>query len=195
MDVQLGRVLDELDRLGLRQNTVIILWGDHGYHLGENGLWTKMTNFELGTHVPLIISAPGMKTAGQRSRAFVELVDMYPTLAELCGLPLPSHLEGTSFARLLEDPARVWKPAAFSQYLRPGVKGAPAVMGRSIRTDRWRYNEWTDKKGQPAGVELYDELNDPAENRSVAADPAHAELVKEMSAQLGAGWRAVMKVP
>jgi arylsulfatase A-like enzyme len=192
MDAQLGRVIDEVDRLGLRENTIIILWGDHGYHLGENGLWTKMTNFELGTHVPLIICAPGMKGAGQRSRAFVELVDMYPTLADLCGLPLPSHLEGTSFVPLLADPSKAWKPAAFSQYLRPGVKGSPAVMGRSIRTDRWRYTEWTDKKGQPAGVELYDEENDPAENKNLAVEPAQAETMKVLSEQLKAGWRAAV---
>jgi arylsulfatase A-like enzyme len=193
MDAQVGRVLDELDRLDLRENTIIIFWGDHGYHLGENGVWTKMTNFELGTRVPLILCTPAMKNAGQRSRAFVELVDMYPTLAELCGLPAPAHLEGTSFAPLLKDPAHPWKRAAFSQYLRPGVKGKPAVMGRSIRTDRWRYTEWTNTKGGSAGVELYDEQADPAENKSVAGDPANTEVVKELASQLKAGWRAALK--
>jgi arylsulfatase A-like enzyme len=104
MDAQVGRVLDELDRLDLRDNTIVVLWGDHGYHLGEQALWTKMTNFELGTRVPLIVNAPGQGTTGQRTRALVELVDLYPTLAQLCGLPLPAHLEGTSFASLLEKP-------------------------------------------------------------------------------------------
>src|SRR5690606_5837504 len=104
MDAQLGRVIDELDRLGLRENTIIVLWGDHGYHLGEQGLFTKMTNFELGTRVPLIVSAPGMKAPGQKSRALVELVDLYPTLADLAGLPVADSLEGSSFAPLLDKP-------------------------------------------------------------------------------------------
>jgi arylsulfatase A-like enzyme len=131
MDAQLGRVIDELDRLGLRENTVIVFWGDHGYHLGENGTFTKMTNFELGTRVPLILSVPGMKTAGRHSRALVELVDLYPTLAEACSLPLPGHLEGTSFVPLLGNPDRPWKTAAFSQYLRTG---RPPYMRASSST-------------------------------------------------------------
>lgn len=187
MDAQLGRVLAELDRLGLRENTLIVLWGDHGYHLGENGVWTKMTNFERGARVPLIVSVPGMKTAGQRSQARVELVDLYPTLTELCALPMPTHLEGTSFIPLLETPAQPWKKAAFSQYLRPGK---PPYMGRSIRTDRWRYTEWRDPKQNLAGTELYEETNDPQENTNLANDPAHAETVKQLAEQLKAGWKA-----
>lgn len=181
MDAQLGRVLDELDRLGLRENTLIVLWGDHGYHLGENGLFTKMTNFEQGTRVPLLVSLPGMKTAGKRTHALVELVDLYPTLAQLCDLPLPKHLEGTSFAPLLENPGQPWKKAVFSQYLRTGK---PPHTGRSLRTDRWRYTEWHDFKGKPAGVELYDELNDPEETTNLASDPTHAETVKQLSKHL-----------
>ena len=187
MDAQLGRVLAELDRLGLRENTLIVLWGDHGYHLGENGLFTKMTNFEHGTRVPLLVSRPGMKTAGQRTRALVELVDLYPTLAQLCDLPFPKHLEGTSFAPLLENPDQPWKKAAFSQYLRTGK---PPHTGRSLRTDRWRYTEWHDLKGKPTGVELYDELNDPEETANLASDPTHAETVKQLAAQLHSGWKA-----
>lgn len=192
MDAQLGRVLAELDRLGLRENTLIVLWGDHGYHLGENGLFTKMTNFEQGTRVPLLVSHPGMKTAGQRSKALVELVDLYPTLAQLCDLPLPKHLEGTSFAPLLENPDQPWKKAAFSQYLRTGK---PPHTGRSLRTDRWRYTEWHDLKGKPAGVELYDELNDPQETANLASDPTHAETVKQLADQLKAGWKGVLPQP
>ena len=187
MDAQLGRVLAELDRLGLRENTLIVLWGDHGYHLGENGLFTKMTNFEQGTRVPLLVSNPGMKTAGKRTRALVELVDLYPTLAQLCDLPLPKHLEGTSFAPLLENPDQPWKKAAFSQYLRTGK---PPHTGRSLRTDRWRYTEWHDLKGKPTGVELYDELKDPQETVNLANDPTHAQTVKQLAAQLQSGWKA-----
>jgi arylsulfatase A-like enzyme len=187
MDAQVGRVLDELDRLDLRENTIIAFWGDHGYHLGENGHWTKMTNFELGARVPLIVSAPQQATAGQRTRALVELVDLYPTLAELCGLALPAHLEGTSFAPLLEKSDRPWKTAAFSQYLR---RGKARYMGRSIRTDRWRYTEWTGQKNESGGSELYDEQNDPAENTNVAGDPKHAEIVAQLAKQLHTGWKA-----
>ncbi len=184
MDAQLGRVLDELDRLGLRENTIIVLWGDHGYHLGENGVWTKMTNFEQGARVPLIVSVPGQTTAGQSTRALVELVDMYPTLAELCGLSLPTHLEGSSFVPLLKIPGQPWKTATFSQYLRPGK---PPIMGRSIRTDRWRYTEWRDPKQAVIGVELYDEKDDPQESANLATDPAYAETIQTLAAQLKAG--------
>jgi arylsulfatase A-like enzyme len=186
MDAQVGRVLDELDRLGMRENTIVVLWGDHGYHLGENDYWTKMTNFELCTRVPLIVSLPKHASAGQHTRGMVELVDLYPTLSELCGLSLPAHLEGTSFAPLFDKPDRAWKTAAFSQYLR---RGKDAFMGRSIRTDRWRYTEWTSAKGESGGVELYDEKNDPQENVNVAGDPANQEVVSKMAAELKAGWR------
>ncbi len=195
MDAQLGRVLDELDALGLKDSTIVVFWSDHGYHLGEHGLFTKMTNFELGTHVPLLIRVPGMQSAGQRTRALVELVDLYPTLAELAGLPLPKHLEGTSLVPLLNDPAAPGKPAAFSQYLRkgrPGLmgKGPLSFMGRSLRTDRWRYTEWRDKDNVLVGAELYDHENDPAENTNLANDPDHAYRVKQLAEQLKAGWQA-----
>ena len=187
MDAQLGRVLDELDRLGLRESTLIVLWGDHGYHLGEQSVWTKMTNFEHGTRVPLIVSLPGMKTTGQHSRALVELVDLYPTLAQLCDLPLPAHLEGTSFVPLLNDPETPWKNAAFSQYLRPGK---PPYMGRSIRTDRWRYTEWRDLKQNLVGAELYDETNEPQDYSNLSNDSAFKQTVSDLARQLHAGWKA-----
>jgi iduronate 2-sulfatase len=187
LDAQVGRVLGELDRLGLRKNTIVVFWGDHGYHLGENGHWTKMTNFELGARVPLIVSVPKQATAGRRTSALVELVDLYPSLAQLCGLARPEHLEGTSFAPLIDKPERNWKTAAFSQYLRRGKEG---YMGRSIRTDRWRYTEWTSAKGESGGIELYDELSDPKEMANVATDPANQAVVAEMAAKLKAGWTA-----
>jgi iduronate 2-sulfatase len=174
MDAQVGRVIAELERLGLRDDTIIVLWGDHGYHLGENGIFTKMTNFELGTRAPLIISQPGQKTAGERTHALVEFVDLFPTLAEMCGLPLLQQLEGSSFKPLLEKPDQAWKKAAFSQYLRPGK---PPIMGRSIRTQEWRYTEWRDLKQTLVGVELYDEThssNWPL-NSKQAGRPQHHE--------------------
>lgn len=189
VDAQVGRVLDELDRLGLRENTVVVFWGDHGYHLGENGHWTKMTNFELGARVPLIVSVPMQAATGQRTRALVELVDLYPTLAELCGLVLPAHLEGTSFTPLLDKPDLPWKIAAFSQYLRRGKEG---FMGRSIRTDRWRYTEWTNAKNESGGIELYDEQNDPLETINTAGDASMQSIVAEMAKRLREGWKAAL---
>lgn len=182
IDAQMGRVLAELDRLGLRDNTIVVFWGDHGYHLGENEIWGKATNFELTTRVPLIVSAPGMKASGTRTQALVELVDLYPTLAELAGFPLAEDLEGTSFAPLLNDPDQPWKKAVFSQY--PG-RGA---SGRSVRTDRWRYTRWM-KNGKLLGEELYDLANDPAGNVNVASRPENAEVVKNLAGQLKEGWR------
>lgn len=195
MDAQLGRVLKELDALDLANNTIVVVWGDHGYHLGEHGLFTKMTNFELGTRVPLIVRIPGMKAPGQKSKALVELVDLYPTLAELADLPLPSHLEGTSFKPLLENPDLAWKKAAFSQYRRKGSatlmgKGPLTFEGRSLRTPDWRYTEWRDPKGKSLGAELYHHAQDPDETINLATDPAYAAKVTELAAQLQAGWKA-----
>jgi len=184
-DALVGRVIDELDRLGLRQRTVIILWGDHGWKLGEHAMWCKHTNFELDTRVPMILSAPGQKSAGRRTDALVEFVDIYPTLCELCGLEMPKHCEGTSMVPLLGDPARKWKSAAFSQYPRG------RIMGYSMRTGRWRYTEWVERKtGKAVARELYDHKNDPAENVNVAARAENAETLKELSAMLSKGWRA-----
>ena len=122
IDAQVGKVLAELDRLGLRDNTVVILWGDHGWHLGEMGVWGKATNYEIAARTPLIISAPGMKARGKATGALVELIDMYPTLCDLAGVPVPRHVEGSSFAPLLNDPNRPWKTAAFSQFPCPALR-------------------------------------------------------------------------
>lgn len=183
-DAMIGRVLDELDRLGLADRTVVVLWGDHGWHLGDHGLWCKHSNFEKATRAPLIISAPRQKAAGSRCRALVEFVDIYPTLVELCGLPMPEGLEGVSAAPLLDEPERVWKTAAFSQYPRSGA------MGYTIRTDRYRYTEWRSKKPGPLlGVELYDHQQDPEENVNLAGRPECKEVIEQLAAQLKAGWQ------
>jgi len=186
VDAQIGRVLAELDRLGLRDNTIVILWGDHGWHIGENHIWGKATNFELSTHAPLILSDPRMKATGKKTAALVEFVDIYPTLCELANLPLPNFLEGTSFAPLLDEPNKPWKTAAFSQY--PNK----SHMGRSMRTDRYRFTRW-EKTGKPktiGGLELYDHKNDPQENINIANLPENVELVKKLTSQLADGWRA-----
>ncbi|MDQ1256849.1 MAG: iduronate 2-sulfatase [Candidatus Hydrogenedentes bacterium] len=188
-DAQIGRVIDELERLGLRERTAIVVWGDHGWQLGEHGLWCKHTNFETSAHAPLIMSAPGQKAAGGKTDALVEFVDIYPSLCEVCGLPLSEGLEGTSFAPLLDDPARPWKTAAFSQYPR-FKEGVGLLMGYSMRTDRYRFTAWkcADKK-EFAEYELYNHQTDADENVNIAGLPENEALVKELAAKLDAGWR------
>jgi iduronate 2-sulfatase len=195
MDAQVGKVLDELDRLGLGGNTIILLWGDHGWKLGEHDAWCKHSNCENDTNAPLLVSAPGMKNAGGRTDALVEFVDIYPTLSELAGLPLPKHLEGTSFKPLLDDPGRPWKSAAFSQYPRnTGRSGSGALMGYSMRTDRYRFTVWVarDDHTRIDAVELYDHQTDPQENTNIARLPANAGLVESLLAQWRRGWQGAL---
>lgn len=184
-DAQIGKLLDELERLNLRKNTVIVLWGDHGWKLGEHGEWCKHSNVENDTNAPLLLSVPGMKQAGKRSKALVEFVDIYPTLAEIAGLPLPAHLEGTSFRPVLDNVDRPWKPAAFSQYPRR------QLMGYSMRTDRYRFTVWVNRKDHSKvdSMELYDHQADPHENENIAALPSNADLVNRLMAQWKKGWR------
>ncbi len=178
-DALVGRLVAELDRLGLRDSTVVILWGDHGWNLGEHGLWCKHSNFETSVHSPLIVRAPGMQGNGHASDALVEFVDIYPSLSELCGLPLPGHLEGTSFVPLLQEPDKAWKEAAFSQYPRG------RIMGYSMRTGRYRYTEWINGETKAVQArELYDHLSDPGENVSLALDPAYEGLMADLSSRL-----------
>lgn len=191
-DAQVGRVLDELERLGLSSNTIIVLWGDHGWKLGEHDSWAKHSNVENDVNAPLILAAPGMKSPGSRSDGLVEFVDVFPTLAELAGLPLPKQLEGTSFKPLLDDPKRPWKSAAFSQYPRSRVAThGPDLMGYSMRTDRYRFTVWVEQLDHSKldSVELYDHQNDPQENINTAKDPANADLVKTLMAQWKIGWQ------
>jgi arylsulfatase A-like enzyme len=193
MDAQLGKVLDELDRLGLRENTIIVLWGDHGWKLGEHDAWCKHSTSENDTNAPLLLSAPGMKAVGAKSNALVEFVDIYPTLAELAGLPLPAHLEGVSMKPLLDSPNRTWKTAAFSQYPRSKAqtKTPNGLMGYSMRTERYRFTVWVDRNDHTKvdAIELYDHQTDPMENTNVANDPANNELVQKLMAQWQKGWQ------
>ena len=188
-DAQVGKVMAELDRLGLRDNTIVVLWGDHGWKLGEHDAWCKHTNVENDVNGPLILSVPGMKNAGAHSNALVEYVDVYPTLTELAGLPLPGHLEGTSFKPLLDNPKRAWKTAAFSQYPRK-VKGRQ-LMGYSMRTDRYRFTVWVDREDHSKvdATELYDHQTDPQENTNIAKRPANAALVASLMEQWKKGWQ------
>lgn len=178
MDAQIGRVLAELKRLKLDDNTIVVFWSDHGYHLGEQTLWAKTSNFELDARVPLIISVPDMNQPGIKTDSLAELLDMYPTLAELCDLPKPIG-EGTSLVPILNDPAANVQPAAYTQHPRPAYyKDEPEVMGRSLRTKRYRYTEWRNHKtNKVVATELYDHQTDPLETKNIAADPKLADVL------------------
>ena len=196
IDAQVGRLLAALDSLGLRENTVVVLWSDHGWKLGEHQSWCKMTNYEVDTRVPLIVRTPGMAAAGRRSEALVELVDLYPTLCAVCDVPVPDGLEGVSMAPLLAQPERAWKDAVFSVFLREGIWVAPdgvEYLGRAMRTAQHRYVEWM-VRGSDAVVarELYDRAVDPGEMVNLADDPARRELVESLAQRLRAGWREAL---
>jgi arylsulfatase A-like enzyme len=175
MDWNLGRVVGELDKLGLREKTIIVFWGDHGYHLGEKGKWSKHGSlFEVGTRVPLIVAVPKARGNGKASPRIVQTLDIYPTLVELCGLPAPKGLEGHSLKPLLDDPQRKWDHPAFA------VAG-PRANGRAVRTERWRYAEWSGAQG---GAMLFDHTKDPHEQKNLADDPELAQVRAELSALL-----------
>ena len=188
-DTQIGKVLDELERLGLQDDTAIILWGDNGWHLGEHRLWSKVSSFEESTRVPMILSVPGV-TSGERSCSLVELIDVYPTICQLLGLDLPSHLQGTSMLPLVEDPTRPWKKGILSR-----IDDA-----ETVRTDRYRFTRFSksvpegDKQHLPGSgrYELFDLQNDPRENKNVAGSPDCQEVVKQMDQLLTAGWRTLL---
>ena len=175
VDAQIGLVLDAVDRLGLRDNTIIVFWSDHGYHLGEHGLWFKQSCFEEAARVPFIISMPGLKTAGQTSPRITELVDLYPTLADLAGVTPPPDLPGVSLRPLLLDPTAKWDRPAFTQVQRG------KSQGHGVRTERWRYTQWD--RGDK-GEELYDQDKDPQELHNLAALPKYAPVVVQMKALL-----------
>ncbi len=183
MDAQVGLLLDALDKEGLADNTVVILWGDHGWQLGEHGLWHKHTNFELAARAPLLISVPGQKAPGRKSLSLVEFIDIYPTLADVCGFPKPKDVEGVSLKPLLDDPTARVRPVAISQY--PRSDAGKSLMGYSIRDDRWRLTLWRNRANNTIhATELYDEVNDPHETKNVADQPEHAEVIARLSKHL-----------
>lgn len=185
VDAQVGRLLDELDRLKLTDRTVVLFWSDHGYHVGDHGLWLKQSLFERASRVPFIIASPGQKGAGAASGRTVELVDIYPTLADLCGLTPPKNLAGESLKPLLDDPEAAWDHPAFSQVWRG------SFPGQSVRTERYRYTEWDNGK---QGTQLYDYKTDRGytidvdEQKNLIDDPAYAAVRKEMQSLLKQNW-------
>ncbi len=181
MDAQVGRLLDELDALGLRQNTIVVLWGDHGWHLGDHGIWCKHTNYEQATRIPLLVSLPG-QSSGRKTNALTETVDIYPTLCELTGIPAPEGLDGRSFVPTLRDPQTPTKDHVIHVYPRSAPNVGP-VIGRAIRTERYRLVEW--KKigaaAETAELELYDYQTDPLETENLAAkQPDFVKSLRKM---------------
>jgi iduronate 2-sulfatase len=178
MDAQLGKVLDELKKLDLEKNTIVALWGDHGWHLGDHGMWCKHTNYEQATRIPLLVAIPGGKAA--HAKALVETVDLYPTLAELAGLPTREGLDGKSFAAVVRGSADKHREFATHVYPRQNM------IGRAVRDERYRLVEWK-KPGADASTaeyELYDYQADPGETKNLAK--SQAELVKTLAARLQA---------
>lgn len=188
VDAQVGRLLDELRRLDLEKNTIVVFWADHGLHLGESGLWGKKTNTELDLRVPLLISAPGRTHPGTRSRRLVELIDLFPTLAELGDLTPPAGLPGRSLVPLFAAPDQPWKNVAFSQ-CRDG--SGRDVWGCTVRTETHRYVEWfpAGKPDQIVDRELYEIETDPLERNNLAGQPESQNLINELSARIRVeGW-------
>lgn len=189
MDSQVGRLTAALERLEIADRTIVVFMSDHGWLLGEHGQWQKMSLFEESARVPLVIRHPAAKTVGKTSGRTVELVDVYPTLADLCGLKAPAALDGKSLKSLLDDPAAPWEKPAYTQVTRRSdasgarpAEGDPKfLMGRSVRTETHRYTEWD---GGKAGSELYDHRVDPREWKNLAADPAQAEVVARLKVLL-----------
>jgi iduronate 2-sulfatase len=179
MDAQVGRLLEALDRLKLADKTVIVFWGDNGYHVGDHGLWMKQSLFEWSARVPFLVAAPNQKTKGRASPRTVELLDIYPTLADVCGLKPPTNLAGRSLKPLLDEPRAPWDKPAFTQVWRGNF------AGHSVRTERWRYTEWDDGK---LGVQLYDFENDPEEESNLAEDPGYAKPMAELKAMVAKNW-------
>ncbi|QGJ70963.1 Iduronate sulfatase [Planctomycetales bacterium 10988] len=184
VDALVGRLLRALDGLKLREQTIVVLWSDHGFHLGEQGLWTKANNYELSTRVPLMVAFPQKYPQGVRTNAIVELVDLYPSLVEACGIEVPEDLEGKSFLPLLSNPQRQWKEAAFSQFPRP-YKGSRFeedgdIMGYTVRSDRYRYVQWRDlQTGHMHAEEFYDHQTDPEEMQNLVGQSSSVRILKE----------------
>ncbi len=179
-DAQIGKLLNKLKELKLDDNTIVILWGDHGWNLGEHTLWCKHCNYETSLSAPIIIHAPWIK-GNKASEALVEFVDIYPSLTELCGLPVPEHCEGISFVPLMKNPDQAWKQATFSRYFK----------GNTITTKRFQYTEFRDMKtDELTSRMLYDHDKDPAENINVVDDPQYQEDVMRLSGMMKKGWKA-----
>jgi len=182
-DAQIGKLLNSLDELDLRKNTIVILWGDHGWQLGEHSLWCKHSNFDIALRVPLIISAPGYK-GGLKTNALAEYIDIYPTLTELTGLGKPEQLHGKSFVTLMKNPDQKFKETIYARF----------VYGESIKTERYLYTEWYNREGDFDGRMLYDHQQDPNENMNISELPENKNLVDSLSKILHHEMKAAIEI-
>ena len=197
VDKLLGDLISHMKDIGIYENTIIIIWGDHGWKLGDHNSWGKMTNYNIDLKVPLIIRYPDQDNRGKQTYAFTELVDIFPSLCEIAGIPIPDYMQGTSFVPLIENPEREWKKAAFSQFhRRPRVSAdGKRYMGYSINTKTYHYIEWYDwnpktgEHGEYRTAELYDAINDPTETINIAQQEEHKAVIKVLSEQLNEGWK------
>ena len=189
IDAQIGRLIKALKKNKVWHNTIILLWSDQGYHLGDHNWWTKRSICEFDTRIPLIIRVPGQKTAGQKTNAIVEAVDIFPTLLDSCGFPIPDYMEGASFFSLVRDPRQQWKKAAFSQYPR-GPRGARGYKeGYSVRTRNHRYTEWRNINGKVLAREFYDYTEDPLESKNLIGERKYKDLIEKHAKILKNGWK------
>lgn len=178
VDAQVGRLLATLEETGLARNTIVVFWSDHGYYMGEHTWWgAKHNNYEGATRNCFIVATPGMKTAGAKTQALTQAVDIAPTLTELCGLPRNDGFQGTSLKPILDDPNASVNKAAFSWYPKEGW------LGIAMRTDKWRYVEWT-KQGEPVQRELYNMVHDKQNDLNVADKPEHVKVIESLSKQM-----------
>ncbi len=198
IDAQIGRLVQELKNIGLYENTILVIWGDHGWKLGEHNSWGKMSNYNIDIHTPLIILDPRQsENKGKQTFALTELVDIFPSLCELSGIDVPDYMEGTSFVPLMKDPDLEWKSAVFSQFhRRPNISpDGKRYMGYSIKTKNYHFIEWyhwdneTKQKGDYVTSELYNSTLDPEENDNVTSNPENKEIVDALSNQLKLGWQ------
>ncbi len=186
IDAQLGRILDALKENGLENNTIVVLWGDHGWKLGDYGSWCKHTNFEIDTRAPLMIKVPDMQQKGIKTEALAEFIDVYPTLCELAGLPPPEHLQGKSLVPVIEDPDSEVKNVAFSQYPRGkslGYDMKSEIMGYSIRSGQFRFTRWQlyEKPDSVIASELYDLSKGRIAERNLAEDQEYNSVFQELN--------------
>lgn len=196
VDACFKKLMKGLDDLGLADDTIVVVWGDHGWKLGEHGSWCKQTNFDIDVRVPLMIHVPGENASGASCERLVELVDLYPTICDVAGIAIPDDMEGASLRPLLSKPGRKWKSTAFSQFHRnPRVSpDKKRYMGYSMVTERYHYVEWrfwdsvAGVSGELAAIELYDQKNDPSENMNIANEDGNERLVKRFANQLKAEW-------
>ena len=202
VDALIGDIIGLLKKLNIYENTIIVVWGDHGYKLGDHNSWGKMTNYNIDLKVPVIIRYPNQPNRGAQTRGITELVDLFPTLCDLAEIEIPDYMQGTSLVPLIKSPERKWKTAAFSQFhRRPKVSAdGKRYMGYSINTDEYHYIEWYEwdnkkgLKGEFINSELFDRIKDPYESVNIANQKDMIEIRKELSDQLAAGWRAAINL-